>query len=880
MGLRRTASVPLQLCSDNSSVELPVAQKTRGDAALTITAPVVVVPAATTVNGKSAKTRKVNRSRASDTIESGPTESRIAAETAAAATKPLRERALSARTRLSKRIVLAAASATGAEIKVPVAADPQLGAASATTIDAVAGPGTDGMAPALTEPTAVPTTASTKTDSSSPQPEIFAVGESGGFSPPSNHHHHPQHHTPMEGDAENAATNMGGLDGGEMQPMKAPKRPKKDEFPLKELRSTRRRSNLNQTASPVLVVQTNGKTSTKLRWSTGGGTNGGTLNSNSKSSRREESLEQCDVPEAATTSSTSSGTEVAEEASTVEQGDVGYVNRSEQMEATKGMVVVDNNNYLDKNRVPIITNNSAVKDEGPVSVANTNGPESNSVAPPVIMSMNEDEQTTLLDEGQLGRTVDEGPVWIKPNEKELETSNTCSTNNNLAPLVMTADLNCSAVDQSMASDAALLEELVLTTPTNKLTEQLCMVLKDQELALEQQEQREQQQQQQEQQQQQSSSSQPSSQTMLKESAEMEQMLGDLAATSELDLLQVFKSFESTPVADDAATGTEGNLLSLLVTEEDVDMIMASTESPQKCTASLVSSPSAVVSFREIDREAQEQELELQQRKRVLDEMEHEMSQMQRRRDFLLRRLRKQQVHHMGRHFSEEVVGLFELSTRAAANAPSQVVGGDNRSFNKVKYLKGNAPASQAISVVTSSPAEDLVAAAAVSSTATATQPDVEDLTPTSIVMRAESPPLKGRDMKAAGNQTAVGHHPFIKPPSPKSICSFVKKVVATSAGLQPQTTVGSATNSNNNCSFKSNSASVNKVRLGLLGFGNASMLDDGHRLQLTNNVGLLKTELRVVEQAIDSEATASSSGGESADELINYSNSVQESLAM
>lgn len=866
MGLRRTASVPLQLCLDNSSEESPVAQeKIRGDAALAITALGVVLTAATTVNGKSAKTRKVTRSRAAEIVESsGRTESRIAAETAAAATKPLRERGLSARTRLSKRVVLAAASATGAEIKVPVATDPQLGAASATTIDAVAGPGTDGMAPALTEPTAVPTTATSKTDSSSPQPEIFAVGESGGFSPPSNHHHQ----TPMEGDAENATTNMGGLAGGEMQPMKAPKRPKKDEFPLKELRSTRRRSNLNQAAAPVVVVQTNGKTATKHRWSTGG-SNGGTLNSNSRN-RRDETLETSGVAEAAEVAScTSRETELVEEASNKEEGDVGYVNKNDQMEPSLDVEgkVVDNNNYLDKNRVPIITNNSAVKDEGPVSVANTNGPESNSVAPPVIMLMNDDEQTTKLDDGESAKPVDDhalsndGHVWIKPNEKEMQTSHS-----NLAPLVMIPDLNSSAVDQSMANDAALLEELVLTTPTKKLTEQLCMVLKDQELALEQQEQEEQQQQEQ---QQQSSSSQPSSQTMLKESAEMEQMLGDLAATSELDLLQVFKSFESAPVADDAATG---NLLSLLVTEEDVDMIMASTESPQKCTTS-ASIPS-VVSFREIDREAQAQELELQERKKMLDEMEHDMSQMQRRRDFLLRRLRKQQVHHMGRHFSQEVVGLFELSTRAA-NAPSKVVGGDNRSFNKIKYLKSNAP--QAISVVTSSPANEIVAAAA--STGTLTERDVEDLTPTSIVIRPESPPLKRRDLKAP-NQTAVGHHPFIKPPSPKSICSFVKKVVAKSAGQEPQTTAGVATNSNNNCSFKTNSDSVNKMRLGLLGFGSASMLDDGHRLQLMNNVGLLKTELRVVEQAIDSEATASSSGGESADELINYSNSVQESLAM
>lgn len=820
MGLRRAASVPLQLCSDDKDGGL-VEGKAGGGVREEETA-ITALGLGLVLSRAAAATTTTTLSETVPKKKTVRRTTRIAAETAAAATKPLRERGLSGRTtRLSKKGVLAAASASGAELKVPVAAeppqDPQLGVGgdqANTAVDAVAEPGADGMAPALTEPTAVPTAATTKTDSSSPQPEIFTVGESGGFSPPSDRQ------SPMAGDAENAS--MGTNDHQQAQ-VKAPKRPKKDEFPLKELRSTRRRSNLNQTlpASPT----TNGKASAKQqqRWSSGG-SNGGTL----KGGR--------------------GATEIHTEAVAKENSE--SVNKEAEREAEPSSrspeevegVVVNNNNYLDKNRVPFVTNNnnnSAVKDERPVEET-TNGPESNSVPPPVIT-------TTTFEENAPGVPAEQHE-WIKPSTKEVLVD---------------------SVDQAITNDA-LLEQLVLTTPTKKLTEQLCMVIKE-AAALEQQEQ---------QQQQELSSSNPSSQT-LKENAEMEQMLGDLAATSELDLLQVFKGFDNVPVTDDVGNGPEGNLLSLLVTDDDdVDMLM--NASPEKVNQRSPAKASSTCQVNDLDREAQEQELDMQERKKMLAEMEQELSQMQRRRDFLLRRLRKQQVHHMGRHISEEVVGLFELSARAN-NIQTKAAGADNRSYNKIKYLKTNARTVDGVSVVTSSPADDVVATAS-SQAGAATEQDVEELTPTSIVIRTDSPPLSALATELqARNQTAVGHHPFIKPPSPRSIRAFVKKVVTeTQQRPQPQQTVNAAAATTIQVANKNAAVPVaNKSRPNLLHFNShPSTLDDGHRLQLSSNVGLLKTELRIVERAIDSEATASSSGGESADELINYSNTVQESLAM
>lgn len=44
--------------------------------------------------------------------------------------------------------------------------------------------------------------------------------------------------------------------------------------------------------------------------------------------------------------------------------------------------------------------------------------------------------------------------------------------------------------------------------------------------------------------------------------------------------------------------------------------------------------------------------------------------------------------------------------------------------------------------------------------------------------------------------------------------------------------------------------------------------------------GLLQTEIKEVKNAMDSDATASSSGGESADEMVTYNNQIQQSLSM
>lgn len=58
------------------------------------------------------------------------------------------------------------------------------------------------------------------------------------------------------------------------------------------------------------------------------------------------------------------------------------------------------------------------------------------------------------------------------------------------------------------------------------------------------------------------------------------------------------------------------------------------------------------------------------------------------------------------------------------------------------------------------------------------------------------------------------------------------------------------------------------------------LFDPNGLQQVQQCSGLLSTELKMVNDALDSDATASSSGGESADELIAYNNVIQKPLTM
>lgn len=270
---------------------------------------------------------------------------------------------------------------------------------------------------------------------------------------------------------------------------------------------------------------------------------------------------------------------------------------------------------------------------------------------------------------------------------------------------------------------------------------------------------------------------------LKENAEMEQMLGELASTSEIDLLQVFKSFESAPVGENLCDLAGG--LSLF---NDVDVMNIGLED-------VVTNTSPV-------KESLTQDM--------FNEIEKKRARMIRECDFMMRRLRKLQAHHMSRHVSEEVHGVFEYS--------QQLI---KRKERETKSISTMTPINQL-------------------------QNDKHKSTAASMKML-----LKRIDHAANSQQSSPTNRYGSSP--------------------QATSTSSSAGDHHVNNSNLSSKYSVSNV---------IPQFDQNGVIQIEQTAGLLSSELRVVEDAFDSDATASSSGGESADEMVSYNNTLQQPLSM
>lgn len=290
----------------------------------------------------------------------------------------------------------------------------------------------------------------------------------------------------------------------------------------------------------------------------------------------------------------------------------------------------------------------------------------------------------------------------------------------------------------------------------------------------------------------------------KESAEVEQMLGDLAASGEIDLMSVFKTLESAPVSD-----TGFDLAGGLSLFNDVDVMNVYEET--------VPNTSPV-------KDPQISELRA--------DIEKRRQQMQRKCDFLLRRLRKLQARYMTQHASEEIVGLIEHCHR----------------YNRRKERE------IALGV------KPVVA-----------EPNLPDVLP------YQPPP---------GTSSATASDSKLMPVSGSAIRNIIKKLEQTATNQK-------ATYSKRQLGVKyfQSSQESSRVAAGAPlptprsppptnNFSCVHRFEDKVIDQVDQVAGLLHAELRTVERAIDSDATASSSGGESADEMIVYSNPTQQNLQM
>nr|NP_001163622.1 non-specific lethal 1, isoform E [Drosophila melanogaster]NP_001262613.1 non-specific lethal 1, isoform P [Drosophila melanogaster]ACZ94918.1 non-specific lethal 1, isoform E [Drosophila melanogaster]AGB95993.1 non-specific lethal 1, isoform P [Drosophila melanogaster] len=267
------------------------------------------------------------------------------------------------------------------------------------------------------------------------------------------------------------------------------------------------------------------------------------------------------------------------------------------------------------------------------------------------------------------------------------------------------------------------------------------------------------------------------------------------------------------------------------------------------SGSNISQPNVII--KQEQRPWQESHAELEQQQHVIS----------RRIEFLLRRMRKLQARAMCRHASEEVVGIMEWSARSSHKAPVparsstlteqeatvlSIVSGRPSSTFWEEQNKHPLPASQMSNVIrhiaTAAKHQQICHSASGSSATLAPSSSWYNSCNSSAL------PMKRPRKNQLDASVATGATPTA--PAPGAVTS-----------RQAAGTTGSATGSNT---------------------PRADDIVPGYDTYVTNELthvsGLLHTELREVQNAIDSDATESSSGGESADEMVTYNNNQQLSL--
>uniref|UniRef100_A0A182VXY7 PEHE domain-containing protein n=1 Tax=Anopheles minimus TaxID=112268 RepID=A0A182VXY7_9DIPT len=298
---------------------------------------------------------------------------------------------------------------------------------------------------------------------------------------------------------------------------------------------------------------------------------------------------------------------------------------------------------------------------------------------------------------------------------------------------------------------------------------------------------------------------------LKESNEVDQMIRELS-TADIDLLQVFKSFDSNNLLlfSDAEMA---NLCGVPVGDGN-----QSQSSPNK------------------DRERLEQRAEILKLQ----------AQMQRKQDFLSRRLSKLKARYMGQHISEEIAGLFEYTQRFWKKREKE----NAKHLHNVNNSINNGNSAE-------------LAKPFVSGDPSSSWPEI-------IPFQAPPPdqtPEKLKPISANALKTFTKRLESVA----NTICSEQSKRVLDSRYFHGVSNLGSgAAAAPSTSGIDPNSiANISNT---------IPMFERSATQELEQAAGMLYAELRQVQSTIDSDATLSSSGGESADESMPYTNNVQEPL--
>lgn len=260
----------------------------------------------------------------------------------------------------------------------------------------------------------------------------------------------------------------------------------------------------------------------------------------------------------------------------------------------------------------------------------------------------------------------------------------------------------------------------------------------------------------------------------------------------------------------------------------------------------------------------------------LEEISREEQQLQRKMDFLVRRLYKLVARSTGLHVSEEIAGFLEHVVRHHKKKEKEQK--EQQSMgNKFPCLTANLQGSSAMLApptpttvpplnLLSSPSINPPPQTQMSAPSTSSSSiNLPDVIPIVTPPAAPSPPIVAERLK---------------PVSITEMKTFMRRIENISAMQNTMSNKRAHALKYFSKSTTSSSSSTNSKSESSLSNSTIPKFESFAVEQLSQISGLLHSELRLVEKKIDSDATASSSGGESADEMIAYNNQYQQPLSM
>lgn len=319
---------------------------------------------------------------------------------------------------------------------------------------------------------------------------------------------------------------------------------------------------------------------------------------------------------------------------------------------------------------------------------------------------------------------------------------------------------------------------------------------------------------------------------LKDNPEMEQMLGELANTSDLELLQVFKSLtpSNTDHLCDLGSGLGGLFSDVDVMNIGLDEVSTPVKEPD--TADL------------------------------RNEIKKRQSQMQRKCDFLLRRLRKLQTRTMAEHVDEEVQSLFAytqaLLKRRDGGAGGGSGGGAGDFGGVGGFLLHGASATfddyhDPLLDEGDNPTRVMLLLQRLDATADAHQKQLPAC--------AASAQQQGASVSQQPPHHHQHHQPLQQPRKSKDPAHGTAAAAASHSSGGAAGTVSAAS--------LSTAVAATMPRV-------IPCFEPAFSSQLALTAGHLHTEMKLIGSALDSDATVSSSGGDSGDEFSAYSKQQQQ----